>query len=243
MSEAFGQTRGMRILSQTVGSQDKTMAPTPEILRIQRQIAEVVGAETFNRLVDSVPATREARRLRFWQEELLDDIAAQTNIDLTNLQAFLRVFEGAERCHIPRGPWTREIFLHGIEEWPLGGIPLDETPPSWMADAWLIDSVREAISDEFARNVSKTGSLCYTDEYLDFLQRALTVEQLVELFLYIRDEQGCGSREAEFRPEFEQAFPKCVAALPPPLPPDPAEIDPRMYGPGEIYGSPDDIPF
>jgi hypothetical protein len=181
--------------------------------RVLEQIAEILGPEAFNRLVASTPATRDKGRLRFWQEELLEKVASQTNLHICGVEEFLNLFDGAELREVPQQPWTREVFLREIAGFPLGGFPLDETPPEWMAEAWGIDSVREAISDDLARDVSKTGSLCCTNEYLSFLERSLSGNRLVDLFLHLRER--CGSRESEFRPEFERAFPKCADALPP----------------------------
>jgi hypothetical protein len=193
------------------------MAADSETQMVLRQVAEVLGPEAFNRLVDSVPSSKEKGRLRFWQEMLLDKVAEKTGIHITSLEEFLATFTGTEKIEIPREDWSRDVFLREIVKIPFGGFPLNETPPSWMAEAWCIDQVRENISYGLAKDVGKTGSLCRTREYLSFLERALSVEQLVELFLYIRDEHGCALREPEFRPEFEAAFPKCVASLPPAL--------------------------
>lgn len=192
---------------------------TPDSLPIVReQIANLLGPEAFNRLIGSVSDARQKGRLRFWQEQHLTNIARQTGIQIGSLDEFVEVFETAEPKVIPRGPWTREIFLRRIEESPYGGFVLDETPPSWFAEAWLINSVRIAISYDLARDVSKTGKLRCTKEWLAYLHTALSAEQLVALFLYIRDERSCQFRESEFRPEFEHAFPKCVDHLPVPYP-------------------------
>jgi hypothetical protein len=180
------------------------------------QFATALGPVLFNELVSSVAYTREKGRLRFWQEQLLEKVAAESATSVLGWAEFLELFEGAARESIPHEPWTRELFLKEIEKFPWGGFPLNETPSDWMAEAWGNDSVREELSDSFARHVSKTGSLCYPREYLKYLSDALSVHQAVELFLYIRDR--CSTRESEFRPEFEQAFPRCVSSLPPPLP-------------------------
>ncbi len=210
--------------------------------QLQLQIADVLGADAFNRLVVSVPATREKGRLRFWQEQLLEKLASQTAIYITGMAEFLQVFEGAEPRRVPQTPWIRESFLRAIEEFPSGGFSLEETPPEWMADAWQIATVRAEISYAIGRNVSKTGSLCYADDYLAYLGNALTAEQLVELFLFIRDSVG---REQEFRPEFERAFPKCVSLLPPQLPWAPTIENVLMQEQGEGSSTTDDdeIPF
>lgn len=183
--------------------------------KLKRQLVDVLGPAFFNKLVKSVAATKEQGRLRYWQEQLLQKVASGIGLQLCSVEDFFAIFEAAPLQEIPRGPWTREIFLRAIESYPHGAYPFDETPSAWMAEAWTIEKVREEISYELARYVSKNGSMCCDSEYLSFLEQGLTVDQLVELFLYIRGK--CSSREAEFRPEFEQAFSKCVNALPPPL--------------------------
>jgi hypothetical protein len=178
------------------------------------RLSEVLGREAYNRLVGSIPATRQRGRLRFWQEQLLQR-AASAGVAISSASELLRVLDGATLLHAPSVPWTREVFLREIEAFPLGGFPLDETPAEWMAAAWEISRVREEISGEMARTVSKIGELAYTDEYLRYLSGSLSVPRQVELFLYIRER--CVTREAEFRIGFERVFPECVPFLPPPL--------------------------
>jgi len=178
-----------------------------------RRLAEAVGSEAYNHLVASVPSTRDRGRLRFWQEQLLRR-AASEGVAILTAEEFLRVFDRACLLPVPTEPWTREVFLRRIEEWSLGGFPLDETPAEWMEAAWRIDRVREQVSGEMARTVGKIGGLAYEDEYLGFLSRSLPIPRQVELFLFIRER--CATGEAEFRPGFERAFPECVPFLPPP---------------------------
>jgi hypothetical protein len=111
---------------------------------------------------------------------------------------------------------TKDDFLERMRENPHGvPLPLEATPPEWMAAAWEIASVREANTYDMARTVSKVGELFYTDEFLGLLGRSLSVDRQVELFRRIR--QGSPHREAEFRGQFEQRFPRSVPNLPPPL--------------------------
>jgi hypothetical protein len=117
---------------------------------------------------------------------------------------------------VPAEPWTRGLFLTRIEKFPVGGFPLDETPLEWMAAAWEIDRVRNELSGEMARSVSKIGHLAYADEFLNYLSRSLPISRQVELFFFIRDSRN-EFRETEFRPGFERAFPDCVSQLPLPL--------------------------
>ena len=182
---------------------------------LRNRLSEILGWEAYNHLVHSVPDTRQRCRLRFWQEQLLQR-ASQTGVAISTVEEFLRVFDGASPVPAPVKPWTREVFLSEIAAFPHGGFPFDETPREWMAAAWEIERVRNQLSGDMARTVSKTGELAYTHEHLRYLSQSLTIPRQVELFLYIRD-SGNQLREVEFRPGFERAFPDCVPYLPPPL--------------------------
>ena len=61
----------------------------------------------------------------------------------------------------------------------MGGFPLDETPPEWMAAAWEIERVRNKLSSEMARTVGKTGELACTNGYLRYLSRSLPLARQV----------------------------------------------------------------
>jgi hypothetical protein len=219
----------------------KAMLSEFDITNAQKQLLAVLGARDFNRLIESVCATKGKGRLRFWQELLLESFTETTGIRV-DFNGFLRVFENATICPIAQDPWTKEVFLKRIAAFPYGGFSLDETPPDWMREAWEIANVRECLSHEISRDVSKSGSLCCTNEYLSYLDAALTVDQQAELFIFIRDKSGCGSREPEFRPEFEQAFPRCVPYLPPWLPRDPA-ADNVVHEGSESILNDGDVPF
>jgi hypothetical protein len=182
---------------------------------IRDRLVALWGWNAYNRIVKSVPDVRQWGRLRFWQEQLLQQ-ALDAGIPIRTADEFIRVFSGASPVAGPTEPWTREVFLRRIEEFPHGGFPLDETPPEWMAAAWEIERVRTELSSEMARTVSKTGELAYTSEYLRYLSRSLPLARQVELFHCIRDDRN-ELREAEFRPGFERAFPDSVPLLPPPV--------------------------
>ena len=177
-------------------------------------MAEALGATDYNRLIASVPDTRRRGRLRFWQAQLLRR-AGPAGKALSTADAFLGVFDGATALPVPLEPLTREVYLREVEQWPYALFTPGQTPAEWAAAAWETDRVRDELSGEMARTVSKGGELAYTDEYLRFLSESLPVPRQVELFLYIRDR--CVTREPEFRPGFERAFPACVPLLPPPL--------------------------
>ena len=186
----------------------------PELVRCR--FIEVMGSLTFNRLVDSVAATKEKTRLRYWQEQIFSTFASVVGIRIAGFADYLEVFADVKKVEIPREPISKEEFLRRMEANPYDNyLGIDETPPEWMAAAWDIDRVREELSYGLAREVSKTGSLCRTDEYLQFLSASLSVDRQLELFDYIVQHAG---RESEFRPEFERAFPHSASLLPPALP-------------------------
>lgn len=190
------------------------MIPDVDREEIRHRLGEALGWSAYNRLVESAPNVRQRGRFRFWQEQLLRSCSHVWDA-LMSVAGFLWVFEDAPLLPAPLVPWTRVFFLKQIEEWPHGIFPLDETPPDWMAAAWEIDRVREELSGDMARTVSKTGKLAYHCDYLTYLSQSLPVYRQVELFLYLRDK---GGREGEFRAGFESAFPECVPFLSPPLP-------------------------
>jgi hypothetical protein len=190
------------------------MTRDPDLINIRSRLADALGWKAYNRLVGSVSDVRQRGRLRAWEEQLLQQ-ASHTGVVISTAEDFIRVFDGASPVPVPAEPWTREVFLSEIVKFPLGGFPIDETPPEWMAAAWEIERVRHEVSSEMARTVSKIGELGYTDEYLQYLSRSLPVSRQVELFLYIMNRNF--TREDEFRPGFERAFPACVPHLPQPL--------------------------
>jgi hypothetical protein len=190
------------------------MPHVPDRDGIREQLAATLGPNTYNRLVESVPDTRRRGRLRFWQEELLCR-AGPVGPPLATAEEFLRVFDRATVLSVPSEPLTREVYLREVEQWPYAIFSPGVTPAEWAATAWEINRVREELSGEMARTVSKCGELAYTGEYLRFLSESLSVPRQVELYLHIRGR--CVTREPEFRPGFERSFPACVPLLPPSL--------------------------
>jgi hypothetical protein len=90
-----------------------------------------------------------------------------------------------------------------------------DPPPKWVAAAWDTRVVQDCIASDLARDVSKGGTMRCGPGYLEGLSAALSTEQVVRFFHLIRDQSP--HREREFRPQFEQAFTRHAAALPPPL--------------------------
>jgi hypothetical protein len=184
------------------------------VFETRRRLAESLGRKSYNRLIACVAGVRQLDRLRFWQHKLLEK-AHSAGVVISTVDQFLAVFDGA--IPVSGDPATREHFLLLLEELPYGGFPFDEMPTQWMADAWETERIREELSGEMARTVGELGELAYDAEYLSYLSRALTPQRQVELYTYLRDTCRHETREDEFRPSFERAFPACVSLLPPPL--------------------------
>ena len=112
---------------------------------------------------------------------------------------------------------TKDEYVALIRSWPLGWPGPPDAPIEWAREVWELPDVRENVSYGLARDVGKTGSLCRTDEYLGWFADILTEEQVVRLYLDIRDKHGCAPREVEFRSEFLAAFARHAHAIPPAL--------------------------
>ncbi len=111
---------------------------------------------------------------------------------------------------------TKEEYFAELRKWYFYGFPVNELPCEWITEAWELPEVQDWLaSDGFVRNVSKTGSLCYTRDYLAKLSACLSTEQVRKLYLVIRD--ACPTREEEFRPEFLVGFARHADAIPPAL--------------------------
>lgn len=61
--------------------------------------ARGLGAEDFNRLVESAGMSRYVGRLRYWQEELLGRLAGVAPVSFAE---FVEAFDGAKRMPVPR---------------------------------------------------------------------------------------------------------------------------------------------
>jgi hypothetical protein len=92
---------------------------------------------------------------------------------------------------------------------------LDSPPSEWAAAAWETAAVQDTVAEEMRRDVSKVGSVMRDTSSLARISDVLRTEQVVRLFEAIRADSP--HREAEFRPQFERAFARHAASLPPPL--------------------------
>jgi hypothetical protein len=107
---------------------------------------------------------------------------------------------------IQKNPWT----ILEVERF-------DSPPAEWVSEAWELEKIQGSIAYDMARDVSKNGEIFCGPEFLASLSEALTTDQVVRLFLKIRE--WSPHREPEFRPQFEQGFARHASALPPPLTP------------------------
>lgn len=93
--------------------------------------------------------------------------------------------------------------------------PAREFPTEWMAEAWADEEIRAELTFGLSHMVSKVGELAHSEDYLDLLARSLTHEQLVNLYIDIRDRSY--RHEEEWRDEFERTFPEVADMLPDPF--------------------------
>jgi hypothetical protein len=188
------------------------------------RVAACVGDADYNRLVDAVEKTIKKGRLRFWQERLFERLAAETGIQVTSLDAYVRMFGGAPFRAVYVPPLTREAFLAN----PFGYFNSGRQPEiaaEWFAEAWAtLPAFRDNVTYEMTRGVSKLGTMDGEEITATFLSRALSREQVVALYATIRDDSM--RPEDEWRGDFERLFPAHATALPAPRPThDPAPPD------------------
>jgi hypothetical protein len=109
---------------------------------------------------------------------------------------------------------TRESFLTD----PNRLMWQDDVQPEWIVEAYRTHAPFQAnFQYMLARSVSKRGDFSVAEGWLEVLAPALSADEMVELYLQIRDRSQ--RLELEWRGEFEAAFPDHKAALlPPPQP-------------------------
>ena len=88
-------------------------------------------------------------------------------------------------------------------------------PSEWMSEAWESAGVRENLTYDIKRIISKTGKIDYDEGFQNLLGRSLTCDQVVGLYVFIRD--NAYRSEEEWRPQFTQIFARCAGSLPAPL--------------------------
>ncbi|HEY1188487.1 MAG TPA: hypothetical protein VGE74_12620, partial [Gemmata sp.] len=108
---------------------------------------------------------------------------------------------------------TQDEYLHRLREKPWtfpeagGAVP----PADWVAAAWELKGVREAVVADWLREVSKTGALNCPDDVLRAL--AQVPHAVSEVYERLLDDSP--HREPAFRPQFERVM--GAARLPQPL--------------------------
>jgi hypothetical protein len=93
--------------------------------------------------------------------------------------------------------------------------PPESVPVEWVAEAWRSTPLKADITYELTRSVSKNGDFHIAHYWLELLPALLTGEEVLELYMAIRDQSE--RLESEWRPEFENAFAKHSHLLPPSL--------------------------
>jgi hypothetical protein len=190
--------------------------------RLLARASEVLGAESFNRLVTSASETRAKGRLRFWQEELLAHLSAETDTLLVTIEEFLAVFEGAELLPIPKKPpraVTKEEFLSD----PVA-IYLDSSvlsiPADWFRQAWDKEAeepekcLRKFVIGGIWHEANK-GCLPLIAGELRSLAAVLRADQWLRMYEDLREQEP--HIESEIREEFVKVASASTAELPPPL--------------------------
>jgi hypothetical protein len=177
--------------------------------------ARGLGVEKFNRLVNSVEQVRARGRLRHWQEALLARLSGTVDLAAFGPDEFITVFGGAEQMPEPMRVVTREEFFADPNYWYyLGGAPI---PEAWIAEAWeCVSELRDNVTYEFEREARKNGDLEPLTASLEFLDRILPLNRMVEIYERVR--ASAASREPEFRPTFERIFGERMSVFPAPLP-------------------------
>jgi hypothetical protein len=87
-------------------------------------------------------------------------------------------------------------------------------PIDWIKEAWANAQFRANTTYELVRSVRKNGDFFIAQHWLQVLPEILTSEQVVELYLAIREQSH--RYEDEWRGEFEAAFRRFADKLPPP---------------------------
>jgi hypothetical protein len=117
--------------------------------------------------------------------------------------------EASEVLRQPGFRPTREQFLADPSR-----LAFSEGPqPEWVVEAFRSnDLFRENILYALSRSVSKYGDFHLASGWMELLATAFSPDEVRSLYAAIRDQAGRG--EAEWRAEFEAAFPGSAGYLP-----------------------------
>jgi hypothetical protein len=179
---------------------------------VRDRIAACVGPEAYNRLVEAAADTRKKGRLRFWQEGLFKRVATEAGVTIATLDSYLDLFADATPIRIELPPLTQEQFFADPNRlW--YSDRRQEIEPDWFKEGWRTrPGFRDNLTYELTRSVSKNGDFFIASDLLAYLPSVLDRDQVVAVYVAIRDESR--RPEDEWRPEFEQAFADYVGALP-----------------------------
>lgn len=104
-----------------------------------------------------------------------------------------------------------EFLLDPVNRFSEGVQPI---PSDWIREAWNDPLFRDNTTYELIRSVRKNGDFFIAQHWLGILPEILTEEQVLDLYLAIRNKSH--RYENEWREEFEAAFPSVASKLPPP---------------------------
>lgn len=104
-----------------------------------------------------------------------------------------------------------EFLLDPVNRFSEGG---DSIPTDWIKEAWANAHFRDNTTYELIRSVRKNGDFFIAQFWLEILPEILTEQQVVDLYIAIRDQSH--RYEDEWRGEFEAAFRRFADKLPAP---------------------------
>ena len=179
------------------------------------QVINAIGAQQFNRCVESLSDTLQLGRLRYWQESLIERALPQLESDtrayiaaLGTFDAFTALFDGESRRPFAV---TKDAFVARPIDY------YDDTECKFDTD-WL-DAALSSV--EFREHLygDIVVVLCVSTDWGDVAATRILLQHLptslwVECYNYINHELAVP--EGEWRGEFETMFPSASPHLPKP---------------------------
>ena len=181
----------------------------------RQRLADKIGPNRFNQLIESVALAKKAGRLRFWMGRFIENLPLELTTDETEFlntfgqyESFLYVFGDAERSTytVTRAEFDADPMEYFTDS-------KCDVPDEWIRDAWKVVDFREAVSFGIAWTIILTDDL-YDDDVVETLERVLSVQDLVMLYECIRAEMR--APDAEWRHHFVKVFPMVEQSLPQP---------------------------
>jgi len=174
---------------------------------LPEQLAGLVGIESFNKFLRSLPKARDKGRLFEWQERFIANARNAGVLVPSQLPDLLAALADAPTLKFALT--QQEFAADPFKYW---GHRDYEVPSAWLDGVVSNPEVREDLFYALARSASKVGDFNLATEALATLSRTLSPNEAVDLYCYIRDTSE--RLEEEWRPGFEDAFPAAVALLP-----------------------------